>query len=46
MEATTKTYEDDMMDDVLDVDENGRRVDETVKAEAGDDRPYPGNLDP
>ncbi|CAA2982734.1 Pinin [Olea europaea subsp. europaea] len=25
--------EDDMMDDVLDVDENGRRVDETVKAE-------------
>ncbi|XP_057464672.1 uncharacterized protein LOC130754468 [Actinidia eriantha] len=38
--------EDDMMDDVLDVDENGRRVDETVKAEAGNDSSNPGNLDP
>lgn len=30
--------EDDMMDDVLDVDEN-RRVDETIKAEAGNGSP-------
>nr|GEZ51333.1 hypothetical protein [Tanacetum cinerariifolium] len=27
--------EDDMMDDVLDVDDNGRRVEETLKPEAG-----------
>lgn len=31
--------EDDMMDDVLDVDENGRRGDETVKAEVGNTSP-------
>lgn len=37
--------EDDMMDDVLDVDENSRRVDEIAKAETGDGSPQPENKD-
>ncbi|KAL3538579.1 hypothetical protein ACH5RR_001945 [Cinchona calisaya] len=37
--------EDDIMDDVLDVDENSRRVDETAKAETGDVSPQPENKD-
>lgn len=32
--------EDDMMDDVLDVDENNRRVEETTKLEAGNASPH------
>lgn len=39
--------EDDMMDDVLDVDDNGRRVEETVKPEASalSPSPSPANKD-
>lgn len=37
--------EDDMMDDVLDVDENTRRGDETVKAEADNGSPFAENKD-
>ncbi|CAI9099382.1 OLC1v1036194C1 [Oldenlandia corymbosa var. corymbosa] len=36
--------EDDiMMDDVLDADDNSRRVDETTKTETGDGSPQPEN---
>ncbi|KDP43620.1 hypothetical protein JCGZ_16907 [Jatropha curcas] len=37
--------EDDMMDDVLEVDENGRRGDEAAKPEADSTSPNPENLD-
>ncbi|KAK6135425.1 hypothetical protein DH2020_030844 [Rehmannia glutinosa] len=37
--------EDDMMDDVLDVDENARRIDETVKVEAGNGSPLEDKKD-
>ncbi|XP_059653406.1 uncharacterized protein LOC132300388 [Cornus florida] len=37
--------DDDMMDDVLDVDENSRRGDESVKPEAGNGSPHPDNMD-
>ncbi|XP_048231544.1 pinin [Ricinus communis] len=37
--------EDDMMDDVLDVEDNGRRGDEAVKPEAGSTSPHPDNVD-
>lgn len=39
--------EEDLMDDVLDVDENDRRGDETVKADAenGNDSPFPESKD-
>ncbi|XP_021286097.1 pinin [Herrania umbratica] len=37
--------EDDMMDDVLDVDDNGRRGDETAKAEPDHTSPPPDNVD-
>lgn len=37
--------EDDMMDDVLDVDENSRRGEETVKAEADNGSPFAENKD-
>lgn len=38
--------EDDMMDDVLDVDENSRRVDETVKPEEGNASSHPDDIEP
>lgn len=37
--------EDDMMDDVLGVDDNGRRVDETVKLETGNISPIKDKKD-
>lgn len=37
--------EDDMMDDVLDVDDNVRRVDETAKVEAGNGSPIEDKKD-
>ncbi|KAK9929443.1 hypothetical protein M0R45_026543 [Rubus argutus] len=37
--------EDDMMDDVLDVDDNSRRVDETAKSDAGNASPNADNAD-
>ncbi|KAE8703170.1 Detected protein of confused Function [Hibiscus syriacus] len=37
--------EDDMMDDVLDVDDNGGREDETAKAEPGNTSPVPDNAE-
>ncbi|GLT96906.1 hypothetical protein SLE2022_144970 [Rubroshorea leprosula] len=37
--------EDDMIDDVLDVVDNGRRDDETAKAEAVNTSPKPNNID-
>lgn len=37
--------EDDMMDDVLDVDDNSRRVDETAKSDAGNGSPNADNVD-
>ncbi|OMO79927.1 DNA-binding WRKY [Corchorus capsularis] len=37
--------EDDMMDDVLGVDDNGRRGDEAAKTEADDTGPPPDNID-
>ncbi|XWS40304.1 hypothetical protein CRYUN_Cryun18bG0129000 [Craigia yunnanensis] len=36
--------EDDMMDDALDVDDNDRRGDETVKAEPDNSSPLPDNV--
>ncbi|KAL6180536.1 hypothetical protein ACLB2K_047198 [Fragaria x ananassa] len=37
--------EDDMMDDVLDVDDNSRMVDETAKSDAGNASPNADNID-
>lgn len=37
--------EDDMMDDVLVVDDNSRRVDEAAKPEADNTSPHPDNLE-
>lgn len=37
--------EDDMMDDVLDVDDNGRRVDESGKVETGNSSPLEDKKD-
>ncbi|XP_062029392.1 uncharacterized protein LOC133745350 [Rosa rugosa] len=37
--------EDDMMDDVLDVDDNSRMVDETAKSDAGNASPNADNVD-
>ncbi|XP_043712608.1 pinin-like [Telopea speciosissima] len=37
--------EDDMMDDVLGVDDNSRRVDESLKPEEGNASPNPDNVD-
>ncbi|XVE50860.1 hypothetical protein DITRI_Ditri01bG0197900 [Diplodiscus trichospermus] len=37
--------EDDMMDDVLDVDDNGRRGDDTAKPEPNSTNPPPDNVD-